>query len=93
MEACRGPHIVWNIVSQIAVRLSVLHAGRSLPPEIFRYSFLLQAEQTLGPWCGRKDDVHWGRGGEINSLIGSRTRYILACSLALQPSMLQLIIN
>jgi hypothetical protein len=31
-ETSRLPHFVWTIGSQMAVRLSALHAGRSLPP-------------------------------------------------------------
>jgi hypothetical protein len=41
---CLGSHIVQTIGLQMAVRLSALHAGRTLPLELFRYSFLLQAE-------------------------------------------------
>jgi hypothetical protein len=32
----------------MAVRLSALHGGRALPPEIFSYSIILKAEQTPG---------------------------------------------
>jgi hypothetical protein len=37
------------------VRLSALHTGRLYPQEIFLNSFLLKAESTPGPQCGRKD--------------------------------------
>jgi hypothetical protein len=33
----------------MAVKLSALHVGRALRPEIFRYSFMLEAEQTAVP--------------------------------------------
>jgi hypothetical protein len=44
----------------MAARLSALRAGRTLPPDLFIfkdswYSFLLEAESTPGPQCGRKD--------------------------------------
>jgi hypothetical protein len=37
---CRGSHIVQTIGSQMAVRLSALHAELALLPEISRYSLL-----------------------------------------------------
>jgi hypothetical protein len=37
-------HVVQTNDSQMVVRLPTLHAGCALPPEIFQYSFLLQAE-------------------------------------------------
>jgi len=40
------------------VRLSALCTGRLYPKKYSWYSFLLEAEPTLGPWCGRKDNVN-----------------------------------
>ena len=42
-----------------AVRLSALRTGRLYPRgRYFWYSFLLEAELTIGPQCGRKDYVN-----------------------------------
>ena len=41
------------------VRLSALRIGRLYPPRKYSwYSFLLEAESTPGPYCGRKDNVN-----------------------------------
>jgi hypothetical protein len=52
---CRG-----FLGSQMAVRLSALHAGRPpfAPHEGFQYSFLLEAESTREPQYGWKDYVN-----------------------------------
>ena len=39
--------------------LSALRTGRLQPPRKYSwYSFLLEAESNLGPWCGQKDYVN-----------------------------------
>jgi hypothetical protein len=48
-------HNLHTFRSQMAVRLSPLHAGSFLPLENSWFSFLLEAESTLGPWCSWKD--------------------------------------
>jgi len=40
------------------VRLSALSTGRLYLRKYFWYSFLLEAESTPGPYCGRKDYVN-----------------------------------
>ena len=51
----------------------------SLPPREYSwYSFLLEAESTPGPQCGRKDYV--------NDTIGNRIRDLPACSAVPQPA-------
>ena len=40
------------------VRLSALCTGRLYPRKYSWYSFLLEAESTPGPYCGRKDYVN-----------------------------------
>ena len=40
------------------VRLSALRTGRLYPRKYSWYLFLLEAESTPGPWCGRKDYVN-----------------------------------
>jgi len=40
------------------VRLSALRTGRLTPRKYSWYSFLLEAESTPGPECGRKDYVN-----------------------------------
>ena len=42
------------------------------------YSFLLEAESTRGPWCGRKDYV--------NDTIGNRNHDLRALSAVTQPT-------
>jgi hypothetical protein len=39
------------------VKLSALIIGRNYPQKYSRYPFLLEAESTLGPECGRKDSL------------------------------------
>ena len=40
------------------VRLSALRTGRLYPKKYSWYAFLLEAESTPGPYCGRKDYVN-----------------------------------
>jgi hypothetical protein len=65
----------------MAARLSALHAGRPLPQEDSRYSFMLEAESTLGPSAARRI-----RSIETCSdLIGNGTPHDRpACSTVLQ---------
>jgi hypothetical protein len=86
----RNSHIVWIIDLFLAVRLLT---GRALLPRIilrniFWYSFMLEAEQTSGSWCGWKAHVQCII---LSYLTGSRTRGLLACSIAPQSSILLLI--
>jgi hypothetical protein len=62
-----------TIGSQMAVRLSAFH-----PQEDSLFSFLLEAVQIPGPWCGWKDCVNWKY---FNYLIGIRTRDRPACNI------------
>jgi hypothetical protein len=61
----------------MAVRLSVLFAGRPLPPEDYWYSFLLEVELTPGPCAA----------GSIRPIEKSRngTRDLPTCSIVPQP--------
>ena len=58
------------------VRLSALSTGRLyLPRKYSRYSFLLEGESTLGPYCFRKEAVK-----NCSDTIGNQTRDFPACS-------------
>jgi len=58
------------------VRLSAVSTGRLyLPRKYSRYSFLLEAESTLGPYCVRNESMK-----NANDIIGNQTRYFPACS-------------
>jgi hypothetical protein len=60
---------------------------RIILQNIFWYSFMLEAEQTLGSWCGWKAQVYWII---FSYLMGSRTLGLQACSIAPQSSILKL---
>jgi len=64
------------------VRLSALRTGRLNPPprKYSWYSFLLEAESTPGPQCGRKDYVN------VSNTIGNWTRDLPTCSAVPQPT-------
>ena len=55
-----------------------------LPPRKYSwYSFLLEAESTAGPQCGRKDYVNEKK--KSNDTIGNRARDLPACSAMPHP--------
>ena len=58
------------------VRLSALRTGRLYPRKYPWYSFLLEAESTPGPQCGRKDYVNENIS---NDTLGNRTRDLPIC--------------
>ena len=67
------------------VRLSALGAGRLYSPDIFLvswYSFLLKAESTPGPQCGRKDKSM----KNAYDPSGNLTRDLPVCSAVPQPT-------
>jgi hypothetical protein len=81
----RGSHIFWTVGPQLAVRLSALHAGRSLTPR--RFLVLISVR-------GRVDPHGRSAAGRIRSiekssyLIGNRTRDLPACSIVPQQTTL-----
>jgi hypothetical protein len=67
----------------MAVRLSALRAGRSLPPGRFLYSFMLDAKSTEGhSAAGRIRSID----KRLSDLIGNRNRDLPACSIVHQPT-------
>jgi hypothetical protein len=58
LQAWTGPEGSRRLSHMKVVKLSALLTGRLHPQEISWYSFLLKAEPTPGPQCGRKDYVH-----------------------------------
>jgi hypothetical protein len=81
-----APRFLDNLHMKV-VRLSAIRTGRLYPPpppprKYSWSSFLLEAESTPGPQCGRKDYVN-----EKNSTgtIGNRTRDLPVCSAVPKP--------
>jgi hypothetical protein len=69
----------------MAVRLSALRAGRPLPREEFWYSFLSEAESTLGHSAdGRIRSIE-----KSNNFVRIRTRDLPACRIVPQPTTLE----
>jgi hypothetical protein len=84
---CRGSHIIQTIGSQMSVSLSDLHADCSLPPEIFGTHFYYRLSKPLSHGAAERINC---TEKNISDPVGSRTHDLPACSIALQPSMLQL---
>jgi len=62
------------------VRLSALRTGRLYPPRKYSwYSFLLEAESTPGPQCGRKDYVNEKFPLTLSGIEPATSRLVAQC--------------
>ena len=86
-QALRFPEVWGSQISRQSAHegskvVSPTHRPLLHPRKHSWYSFLLEAESTPGPYCGRKDCVN----ENYNDTIGNRTRGLPACSTMPQPT-------